>query len=113
MIWGYGETEDLSRQDLIKEKYVGIRPAPGYPACPDHTEKQKIWNLLNVEKHIGVRLTESFAMTPASSVSGYYFSHPGAKYFNVGFIGEDQIVDYAERKLMSVEEIKKWLGSHI
>jgi 5-methyltetrahydrofolate--homocysteine methyltransferase len=108
-VWGYGQSENLSNEDLIKEKYRGIRPAPGYPACPDHSEKFKIWTLLEVEKNIQVELTENLAMNPASSVCGYYFQLPESRYFNVGKIGEDQLKEYAARKGKSVEEIKKWI----
>ena len=94
---------------MIKETYAGIRPAPGYPACPDHTEKYKLFKLLNVSEEIGIELTESLAMYPASSVCGWYFSHPESKYFGVGKITKDQLVDYAERKAMSKEEAEKWL----
>jgi len=111
--WGYGKQENLSSEDLIKERYRGIRPAPGYPACPDHTEKQIIWKLLQVEKNTGIKLTESCAMWPASSVSGWYFAHPESKYFGVGKIGRDQIVDYAERKKMKVEEAERWLSPYL
>ena len=110
-IWGYAAAESLDNIELIKEKYQGIRPAPGYPACPDHTEKQKLWDLLNVEKHIGMTLTESFAMYPAASVSGWYFSNPASKYFRVGEMSKDQIESYAKRKDMNVEEAEKWLAS--
>jgi 5-methyltetrahydrofolate--homocysteine methyltransferase len=109
-LWGYGSSESLSKDDVIQEKYRGIRPAPGYPACPDHTEKGKLWKLLGVESAIGLRLTENFAMTPASSVSGFYFSHPESKYFNVGKIDRDQLLDYAKRKGMSIEEAGRWLA---
>ena len=95
---------------LIKEKYIGIRPAPGYPAQPDHTEKPIIFSLLDVEKNAGIKLTESMAMYPAASVSGLYFSHPESKYFSVGKIEKDQVLDYHKRKGMSVEEIEKWLS---
>ncbi len=108
--WGYGKDEQLNNEQLIREKYQGIRPAPGYPACPDHTEKRLLWDLLEVEKNTGIKLTESCAMWPAASVSGIYFSHPQSKYFAVGKIGSDQIEDYAERKGISVEETEKWLG---
>jgi len=108
--WGYGRDEQLNNEQLIREKYQGIRPAPGYPACPDHTEKRLLWDLLEVEKNTGIKLTESCAMWPAASVSGIYFSHPQSKYFAVGKIGSDQIEDYAERKGISVEETEKWLG---
>ena len=108
--WGYDSEENLSNSELIAEKYKGIRPAPGYPACPDHLEKNVIWNLLDVEKNIGIKLTESLAMWPASSVSGYYFSHPEAKYFGLGKIDNDQLEDYAKRRNISIEQAKKWLN---
>jgi len=108
--WGYAEGEKLSNEELVKEKYIGIRPAPGYPAQPDHTEKPIIFSLLDVEKNTGISLTESMAMYPAASVSGLYFSHPEAKYFNVGKIEKDQVLDYHRRKGISVEEIEKWLS---
>jgi 5-methyltetrahydrofolate--homocysteine methyltransferase len=107
--WGYAKDENLSSEDLIKEKYQGIRPAPGYPACPDHTEKETLWKLLEPEK-IGMSITESFAMYPASSVSGWYFDHPESKYFTIGKIGKDQVQDYAKRKGMTLEEAEKWLA---
>lgn len=110
-IWGYASDEALSKEALIKEAYKGIRPAPGYPACPDHLEKVTIWNVLQVEQEIGVKLTESMAMWPASSVSGYYFAHPESKYFGLGKIQFDQVEDYAKRRGISVQEAKKWLGS--
>lgn len=109
-IWGYGRNENLTSKDMISEKYRGVRPAPGYPACPDHTEKTKIWKLLNVDKSCGVELTENMAMMPASSVSGYYFSHPESRYFTVGKIGEDQLKEYAKRKNMSEDEARRWLA---
>jgi 5-methyltetrahydrofolate--homocysteine methyltransferase len=108
--WGYGADENLSNEQLIKENYIGIRPAPGYPAQPDHTEKITLFNLLNVEESIGVSLTESMAMSPAASVSGLYFSHPESKYFPIGKIQKDQVEGYAERKGMSIEEVEKWLA---
>ncbi len=111
--WGFGKDENLSSDDLIREKYRGIRPAPGYPACPDHTEKKKLWELLDVEKNAGIRLTESCAMWPASSVSGYYFSHPDAKYFAIGKINEDQVIEYAKRKDMPVVEVERWLSPYL
>jgi 5-methyltetrahydrofolate--homocysteine methyltransferase len=111
-IWGYASNEQFVNEDLIKEEYRGIRPAPGYTACPDHTEKLKIFKLLNAEQ-IGVSLTENMAMYPNATVSGYYFSHPAAKYFSVGKVQDDQILDYAKRKNMSVEQIEKWLRSNI
>ena len=107
--WGYDAAETLSNEDLIKESYKGIRPAPGYPACPDHLEKETIWQLLDVEKIIGVKLTESMAMWPASAVSGYYFANPEAKYFGLGKITDDQVTDYAVRKGITKEKARKWL----
>ena len=112
-LWGYASDEDLSNEDLIVEKYKGIRPAPGYPSCPDHLEKPTIWKLLNVEKEIGVTLTESMAMWPASSVSGYYFGNPDSKYFGLGRIKDDQVIDYAKRRSISTETAKKWLNPNI
>ena len=112
-IWGYASDESLSNQELIKEEYKGIRPAPGYPACPDHLEKPTIWKLLNVEQQIGVTLTESMAMWPASSVSGYYFANPESKYFGLGKIKEDQVIDYAKRRGISTEMATKWLSPNI
>ncbi len=108
--WGYGKTERLSGEELIDEKYRGIRPAPGYPACPDHTEKRTLWHLLDVEKRIGMKLTESCAMWPGSSVSGFYFAHPDSRYFAVGKLGLDQVEDFARRKGMSLTEAERWLG---
>ena len=112
-IWGYASNEQYNNEDLIAEKYQGIRPAPGYTACPDHTEKLKIFKLLDAENNIGVSLTESMAMSPNATVSGYYFSHPDAKYFSVGKVQDDQLIDYAKRKKMSKEEVVKWLRSNI
>jgi len=112
-IWGYASEENLSNDDLIKEEYKGIRPAPGYPACPDHLEKPTIWKLLNVEQEIGVKLTESMAMWPAASVSGYYFAHPESKYFGLGKIKQDQVEDYAKRRNISIETASKWLSPNI
>jgi len=111
--WGYGRAEALSTDELIHEKYRGIRPAAGYPACPDHTEKGTLWRLLNVEANTGMIITESFAMWPGSSVSGLYFAHPEAKYFSLGKIDHDQVADYAERKGMSVAEVERWLGPNL
>ena len=108
--WGYGRAENLSNDELIHEKYRGIRPAPGYPACPDHTEKGTIWQLLNVKENTGIELTESFAMWPGSSVSGLYFAHPESRYFTLGKIGHDQVEDYHRRKGMSEAEVERWLG---
>lgn len=107
--WGFGQNENLSHEDLIKEKYRGVRPAPGYPACPDHTEKATIWQVLEVEKNTGARLTENFAMYPGSSVSGYYFAHPEATYFRVSHLLQDQVQDYAKRKGMTLQDAEKWL----
>jgi 5-methyltetrahydrofolate--homocysteine methyltransferase len=111
--WGYAANEALSNEELINESYKGIRPAPGYPACPDHLEKLTIWELLQVEENIGVKLTESLAMWPASSVSGYYFANPEARYFGLGKIKEDQVADYARRKGIAMEEALKWLAPNI
>jgi 5-methyltetrahydrofolate--homocysteine methyltransferase len=111
--WGYGKAEKLTTEDLIGEKYRGIRPAAGYPACPDHTEKGTLWKLLDGEKQTGIQLTESFAMWPASSVSGLYFAHPESKYFAVGKLGRDQVLDYHLRKGMTLQEIERWLGPYL
>ena len=108
--WGYAPEEHLDNAGLISEKYRGIRPAPGYPACPEHTEKGTLWQLLDVENNTGMRLTESFAMYPAASVSGWYFSHPESRYFGLGNIEKDQLEDYARRKGMTVEEAERWLA---
>lgn len=112
-IWGYAKNETLSNDALIKEEYKGIRPAPGYPACPDHLEKNTIWQLLNVEENTGVILTESLAMWPAASVSGYYFANPESKYFGLGKIQQDQVADYAKRKNITIQEAEKWLSPNI
>jgi len=111
--WGYGCGEGLSNADLIQEKYRGIRPAAGYPACPDHTEKGPLWHLLDVQANTGMLITESFAMWPGSSVSGLYFAHPKSRYFSLGKIDRDQVADYAERKGMSVAEVERWLGPNL
>ncbi|MBI4471478.1 MAG: methionine synthase [Acidobacteria bacterium] len=111
--WGYGRNENLTNEDLIREKYRGIRPAPGYPASPDHTEKRILFDLLNAEKNAGIRLTESFAMIPASSVCGLYFSSPAARYFSVGKIDRDQVAEYSARKGMDVEVVERWLGPNL
>jgi 5-methyltetrahydrofolate--homocysteine methyltransferase len=108
--WGYAADESMSNEELIMEKYQGIRPAPGYPACPDHTEKKRLFELLDAEKQIGIQLTESYAMYPASAVSGFYFGHPESTYFGLGKIAKDQVVDYAARKGMALEEIERWLS---
>ncbi len=111
--WGYARDEELTNDQLIKEAYIGIRPAPGYPACPDHTEKRTIFEILEAERLAGIRLTESCAMYPAASVSGYYLASPGSKYFGLGKIGKDQVEEYAERKGMKVEEVEKWLAPNL
>jgi len=111
--WGFGKTENLNQDDLIREKYRGIRPAAGYPACPDHTEKWLLWNLLDVEESAGIKLTESCAMWPGASVSGLYFGHPEARYFSVGKLGRDQVADYHLRKGMPLQEIERWLGPYL
>ncbi len=108
--WGYAAEETLSNEELISEKYDGIRPAPGYPACPDHTEKKRLFELLDAEKQIGIQLTESYAMYPASAVSGFYFSHPESTYFGLGKIAKDQVTDYAKRKGMSLDDVERWLS---
>ncbi|HEY1717344.1 MAG TPA: vitamin B12 dependent-methionine synthase activation domain-containing protein, partial [Verrucomicrobiae bacterium] len=108
--WGFGKVENLKPEDLIEEKYRGIRPAAGYPACPDHTEKGILWQLLDVEKNAGIQITENFAMWPGSSVSGLYFAHPESKYFAVGKLGRDQLIDYHLRKGMTLQEVERWLG---
>lgn len=108
--WGFGTQEKLSKEELIREKYRGIRPAAGYPACPDHTEKQTLWSLLDVERRTGIKLTENCAMWPGASVSGLYFAHPESKYFGVGKIGRDQVLDYQKRKQMELEIVERWLG---
>lgn len=112
-LWGFGLDENLSLNEMIEEKYQGIRPAPGYPACPDHTEKATLWRLLNAEESVKVSLTENFAMKPASSVSGLFFAHPKAKYFRVGNIDLDQVIDYANRKGIKPEEVERWLSSNL
>jgi 5-methyltetrahydrofolate--homocysteine methyltransferase len=111
--WGFGCKENLSSEDLIEEKYRGIRPAAGYPACPDHTEKGPLWELLDVRKNTGMLITESFAMWPGSSVSGLYFSHPQSRYFSLGKIDRDQVADYSHRKGMTVNEVERWLGPNL
>jgi len=111
--WGYGRGERLSKDDLIEEKYRGIRPAAGYPACPDHTEKGTLWKLLDAEEAAGIRLTESYAMWPAASVSGLYFSHPEARYFAVDLITKDQVESYAARKGMPLTQVERWLAPNL
>jgi 5-methyltetrahydrofolate--homocysteine methyltransferase len=110
---GYGRDENLTPEQVIHEKYRGIRPAAGYPACPDHTEKAAVWRLLDVEKNTGILLTESYAMWPGSSVSGLYFAHPEAIYFGLGKIERDQVLDYHVRKGMTVVEVERWLGPNL
>jgi 5-methyltetrahydrofolate--homocysteine methyltransferase len=111
--WGYGKGERLSKEDLIDEKYRGIRPAPGYPACPDHTEKRTLWQILDAEQAAGIRLTETYAMWPAASVSGWYFSHPQARYFAVDMVTRDQVEEYARRKGMPLAEVERWLAPNL
>ena len=112
-ICGFGRAEKLSMQEIIREKYRGIRPAPGYPACPDHLQKPQLWKLMDVERATGIVLTESCAMYPASSVSGFYLSHPESKYFAVGKLGRNQVADYAARGARSIEEVEKWLAPYL
>jgi 5-methyltetrahydrofolate--homocysteine methyltransferase len=111
--WGYAADENLTIDEILKLKYKGIRPAPGYPACPDHTEKRVLFDLLEAEKNVGAELTENFAMVPPASVSGYIFAHPGSTYFNIGRIGSDQLKDYASRKNMKPEEAARWLAPNL
>jgi 5-methyltetrahydrofolate--homocysteine methyltransferase len=111
--WGYAADEKLTVEDMLSIKYKGIRPAPGYPACPDHTEKRVLFDLLDAEAAIGAGLTENFMMTPPAAVSGYIFSHAASSYFNIGKIGPDQLKDYAERKNMTVEEAARWLAPNL
>ena len=112
-LWGYAPDEALSNADLIAERYQGIRPAPGYPACPDHTEKATLFDVLEVEQRAGIRLTESYAMWPAASVCGYYFWNPASHYFGIGRIGRDQLADYAERKGIPLAEAARWLAPNL
>jgi 5-methyltetrahydrofolate--homocysteine methyltransferase len=112
-LWGYASQENWTNEDLIRENYQGIRPAPGYPACPDHSEKTGLFDLMQVAEKIGISLTEGYAMMPASSVSGYYFSHPDARYFGVGKVAEDQVKDYAARKGVDVIQAERWLASNL
>jgi 5-methyltetrahydrofolate--homocysteine methyltransferase len=108
--WGYGRDEHLTPAELIRERYRGIRPAPGYPACPDHSEKRTLFDLLQAEKNAGIQLTETFAMHPAAAVCGFFFSHPEARYFTVGQIGADQVEDYRRRKGAGRDEVERWLA---
>jgi 5-methyltetrahydrofolate--homocysteine methyltransferase len=111
--WGYDSNETLTPGQMLKESYQGIRPAPGYPACPEHSEKKKIFRILDIENQTDIRLSENLMMQPLASVCGYYFAHPQAKYFNVGRIGRDQIEDYSHRKKVSIEQVEKWLGTNL
>ena len=111
--WGHVPDEDLDNEALIAEKYQGIRPAPGYPACPEHTEKQTLWELLDVQANTGIELTESMAMWPGAAVSGWYFSHPQSQYFVVGRLARDQVQDYAERKGWTLAEAERWLSPNL
>ena len=111
--WGYSRAEELTHEQLIHEAYRGIRPAPGYPACPDHTEKAKLWQLLDVESATGIRLTDSYAMYPTAAVSGWYFAHPEARYFAVGKLGRDQLEDYAHRQGITLAQAEKWLAPNL
>ena len=111
--WGYASEEKLSSQDLIGERYRGIRPAPGYPACPDHTAKGPLFRLLDAERNAAMKLTESFAMLPASAVSGFYLSHPDSSYFAVGKVGRDQVEDFARRSGLGIAEAQKWLAPYL
>jgi 5-methyltetrahydrofolate--homocysteine methyltransferase len=112
-LWGYAPGEHLDVEELIKERYRGVRPAPGYPACPDHTEKETLWRLLDAERSTGIVLTESYAMWPGASVSGWYFGHPDSRYFAVGRINRDQAADYARRKGWSLQQAEKWLAPNL
>jgi 5-methyltetrahydrofolate--homocysteine methyltransferase len=112
-LWGYAKSEILENEALIKEEYQGIRPAPGYPACPEHSEKKTLFDLMQVEKSIGITLTDSYAMYPTSSVSGFYFGHPESKYFGLGKIGEDQVEDYGKRKGVSKGQAERWLSPNL
>ena len=112
-LWGYAPDEQLSNDAIVREAYRGVRPAPGYPACPDHTEKRTLFELLDIDATIGIELTESFAMTPTASVSGWYLSHPEAVYFGVGRIGRDQVEDYARRKAWTMAEAEQWLSPNL
>ncbi|MGQ5327804.1 vitamin B12 dependent-methionine synthase activation domain-containing protein, partial [Xanthomonas arboricola] len=111
--WGYVEDETLDNEALIAERYRGIRPAPGYPACPEHSEKRTLFDLLDAERHTTITLTESFAMLPTAAVSGYYFSHPKSQYFVVGRLGKEQVADYARRKGITVALAERWLASNL
>jgi 5-methyltetrahydrofolate--homocysteine methyltransferase len=112
-LWGYAVDEAMSNAELIREQYQGIRPAPGYPACPDHTEKATLFELLDAETRLGVSLTSSFAMSPAASVSGFYFAHPEAAYFGIGRVNRDQVADYASRKGWELKTAERWLSPNL
>ena len=112
-LWGYAAAETLTNEQLVREEYRGIRPAPGYPACPDHSEKAKLWTLLDVERNAGIRLTDSFAMYPTAAVSGWYIGHPEARYFPLGKIDRDQVEDYARRKGITLAEAQRWLAANL
>ena len=111
--WGYAPDEDFDNDSLIREQYQGIRPAPGYPACPEHTEKGLLWELLDVENNIGMELTSSYAMWPGAAVSGWYFAHPDSKYFAVAKLAKDQVLDYAQRKHLTIEQAERWLAANL
>jgi 5-methyltetrahydrofolate--homocysteine methyltransferase len=111
--WGYEAPQSLDSEDLLRERYRGIRPAPGYPACPDHSEKEKLWSLLQVEQKTGITLTESYAMWPAASVSGWYFSHPDSRYFTIHVVSREQVEDYARRQGVPRAETERWLGPYL
>ena len=111
--WAYAPNENLNPDQMLREEYQGIRPAPGYPACPEHSEKRVLFDLLNAEEKSGIKLTENFAMYPAASVSGYYFAHPMSQYFNLGKVGEDQVEDYAGRKGVSKQQVETWLNANL
>ena len=111
--WGYATEENLSLDNVLKEKYYGIRPAPGYPACQDHSEKETLFKLLHAEKNTGIMLTSSFAMDPPASVCGWYFSHPESKYFSIGKISKDQLIDYCDRKEMELEGVKRFISPYL
>jgi 5-methyltetrahydrofolate--homocysteine methyltransferase len=112
-LWGYAAAETFTNEQLLREEYHGIRPAPGYPACPDHTEKAKLWSLLDVERSVGLRLTESYAMYPTAAVSGWYIAHPQARYFALGKIDREQVEDYARRKGMALGDVQRWLAPNL
>jgi 5-methyltetrahydrofolate--homocysteine methyltransferase len=112
-LWGYSKDENISEEQILLGQYRGIRPAPGYPACPDHTEKETLFRILDATKNTGITLTENFAMYPTAAVCGFYFAHPQSKYFAIGKIARDQLTDYAHRKGISIETAEKWLGPNL